>query len=107
MRASFRLFSRAVGVGVLSLSCLALVKLVPTSTFDAPLGHASRVSPWAKRVRPLSGVKVLGWGFDRPQAITSRGTRVWVANFDGNSVTGALGLDRRPGEGHQRLKLRV
>jgi len=35
------------------------------------------------------------------------GTHVWVANSDGNSVTRALGLDRRPGQGHQRLELRV
>ncbi|MFZ0059920.1 MAG: hypothetical protein WAL35_07750 [Acidimicrobiales bacterium] len=36
-------------------------------------------------VRPLSGVKVLGRGFDGPAAVALGGTRVWVANL--NSVT--------------------
>src|SRR6266581_217839 len=35
----------------------------------------------------LSGVHVSGGDFSSPAAIASDGTHVWVANYDGNSVT--------------------
>ena len=35
---------------------------------------------------PLSGVNVLGWGFDDPWAVTTGGGHVWVVN-GGTSVT--------------------
>jgi DNA-binding beta-propeller fold protein YncE len=87
MRANFGLLSRTVVVGALSLSGLALVSFVPTSAVGAAGSNASQVSPSATPVRPLSGVKVLGWGFNGPIAVTSDGTHVWVANSSGNSVT--------------------
>ena len=35
----------------------------------------------------VSGSQVLGWGFGQPNAVSSDGTDVWVANSGGNSVT--------------------
>ena len=32
-------------------------------------------------------MKVIGWGFNGPQAVASDGTHLWVANAGGNSVT--------------------
>ena len=55
-------------------------------------------------------VKVIGgssYGFDDPVAIASDGTHVWVANQGWQLGHRALGLDRRPGQGDQRLELRV
>ena len=66
MRANFGLLSRTVVVGALSLSGLALVSFVPTSAVGAAGSNASQVSPSATPVRPLSGVKVLGWGSTAP-----------------------------------------
>jgi len=45
-------------------------------------------------------------GVQRPVRHRLGRTHVWVANY-GNSVTELSGLDRCPGEGHQRLALRV
>ena len=42
--------------------------------------HAIRPTP------PMSA-KVLGWGFDEPDAVAADGTHVWVANASGDSVT--------------------
>jgi hypothetical protein len=36
---------------------------------------------------PLSGSHVSGWGFNRPGAVSSDGTHVWVANSGSNSAT--------------------
>ena len=41
----------------------------------------------------VSGVQVLGWGFNVPGAVSSDGTHVWVAN-NGNSVTELDAVDR-------------
>ncbi|MFZ2059161.1 MAG: hypothetical protein WAV54_17310, partial [Acidimicrobiales bacterium] len=96
MRSHFRLFSRTVAVTGLALSGLTLVSFVPTSAIGATGSNASQVSPSATPVGQLSGVNVLGWGFDYPNAIASDGTHVWAANYLGNSVvelsasTGAL-----------------
>ena len=43
----------------------------------------------------LRGPRVFGWGFETPQAVSSDGTHVWVANFGAsvtelNAATGAL-----------------
>ena len=35
----------------------------------------------------MTGVHVLGWGFNCPDAVSSDGSHVWVANAVGNSVT--------------------
>ena len=35
----------------------------------------------------LSEPHVFGWGFNSPDAVSSDGTHVWVANADGDSVT--------------------
>ncbi len=35
----------------------------------------------------VTGVQVLGWGFGQPDAVSSDGTHVWVANGGGKSVT--------------------
>jgi hypothetical protein len=35
----------------------------------------------------LSGPRIFGWGFNVPDAVSSDGTHVWVANYFGNSVT--------------------
>jgi YVTN family beta-propeller protein len=35
----------------------------------------------------VGGVQVLGWGFDLPNALSSDGTHVWVANEGNNTVT--------------------
>ena len=86
MRSDFRLFSRTVVVGALSLS-LTLVTLALTSAVGAAGSNASQVSRSATPVTPLSGVKVLGWGFNEPGAITLGGTHLWVVNVRGNSVT--------------------
>src|ERR1019366_4238407 len=86
MRANSGLFRRSVAVGALSVSGLTLVTLTPTSAAGAVWDNASRVSASAASVSPLSGVNVLGWGFDEPWAITADGTHVWVANR-GKSVT--------------------
>ena len=87
MRSDFRLFSRTVAVTGLTLSGLTLVSFVPASAVGATGSNASQVSPSATPVRQLSGVNVLGWGFNGPDAITSGGTHVWVANANGDSVT--------------------
>ncbi len=86
MRVKSGLFCRAVAVGALSLSGVTLVTLVPTSAIGPAWENASRVSASSTRESPLTGVNVLGWGFDEPWAITSDGTHVWVANR-GKSVT--------------------
>ena len=42
----------------------------------------------AANARALTGVHVLGrGGFNEPRAVTVAGNHVWVANFNGNSVT--------------------
>ena len=87
MRSGFRSFSRTLVVGALSLSGLALVTFVPASAVGATGSNVSQVSPSATPVESHSGVKVLGWGFDRPAAVTSDATHVWVANWNGDSVT--------------------
>jgi DNA-binding beta-propeller fold protein YncE len=86
VRVKSGLFCRAVAVGALSLSGVTLVTLVPTSAIGPAWENASRVSASSTRESPLTGVNVLGWGFDEPWAITSDGTHVWVANR-GKSVT--------------------
>ena len=35
---------------------------------------------------PSSSVRVFGWGFANPEAVSSDGTHVWVANEENNSV---------------------
>ena len=87
MRSHFRLFIRTLAVTGLALSGLTLVSFVPTSAIGGTGSDASNVSPSVTPVRPLSGVKILGWGFNDPVAIASGSTHVWVANYDGNSVT--------------------
>ncbi len=79
------LFGRTVAVSALTLSSLALATLAVTSVVGAAGSNTSQVSLAAMAVRPLSGVKVLGRGFDGPAAVALGGTRVWVANL--NSVT--------------------
>ena len=86
MRAKFGLFRRTVAAGALCLSGLSLATLVPTSAFRPARENASRASASATPASPLSGVNVLGWGFDDPWAITSSGTHLWVANR-GESIT--------------------
>ena len=34
----------------------------------------------------IAAVKVFGWGFDNPEAISSDGGHVWVANVGNNSI---------------------
>ncbi len=86
MRANLGVFSRAVVVGALSLSGLALAPSVLASAAGAARDNVCGALPSTTPVNPLSGVNVLGWGFDEPWAITTGGTHIWVAN-DGNSVT--------------------
>ena len=50
---------------------------------------------------PLSGVKVLGWGFDAPWAVATSGAAS-VGGGPWQDGHGAFGLDRRPCEGHPR-----
>ncbi len=87
MRANSRLFGRAVAVSALFLSGMTLATLAVTSAVGATGSNVSQVSLSATAVRPLSGVKVFGWGFDDPVAVASDGNHVWVANHYGNSVT--------------------
>jgi DNA-binding beta-propeller fold protein YncE len=63
------------------MSAFALLALVL-----APASVAAAGSKVAPRV-PLAGASVIGWGFNRPYAISSDGTHVWVANYYDNSVT--------------------
>src|ERR1035441_2219247 len=65
----------------LAMSAFALLALVL-----APASVAAAGAERAPRVR-LAGVKVIGWGFNNPDAVSSDGTHVWVANSAGNSVT--------------------
>ena len=44
-------------------------------------------------------IKGSSYGFDDPDAISSDGTHVWVANSRRNSVTELERLDRGPGPG--------
>src|SRR5579875_1507032 len=52
--------------------------------------------PPAPALPPRSTVQTFGWGFNGPDASSSDGTHVWIANFAANSVaeldpsTGAL-----------------
>ena len=55
----------------------------------------------------VSGVQVLGWGFFEPDAISSDGTHVWVANDNGQLRDRAERFDGRAGPGHLRFELRV
>ena len=56
-------------------------------------------------VKVISGSS---YGFDNPDAVASDGTHVWVANAKRQQLgDGAVGLDRRAGQGHLRLELRV
>ncbi len=87
MRANIHLLSRAVAVGALSLSGLAVGLSVPTSAGGAAWDNASHVSLSATVVRPLSGGHVLGWGFDRPTGITSGGNDIWVTDSSGVHMT--------------------
>ena len=86
MRLDFHLFSRTVAVGALLVSGLALVTFGPASAVGAVGSKASQVSRSVTPAKQLSGVNVLGWGFNGPSGIASDGTHVWVANY-GNSVT--------------------
>jgi DNA-binding beta-propeller fold protein YncE len=72
---------RPVGLVRLGLGAAALVAVVL-----APASVAAAGSKVAPRI-PLAGASVIGSGFNRPYAISSDGTHVWVANYGGNSVT--------------------
>jgi streptogramin lyase len=52
----------------------------------AMLFTACRVAPAAASAA-LPGPHVFGWGFNDPDAVSSDGTHVWVANSGGDSVT--------------------
>jgi hypothetical protein len=64
----------------LAMGAFALLTLVL-----APASVAAAGSKVAPRV-PLAGVKVIGWGFSYPEAVSSDGTHVWVTNYFGNST---------------------
>jgi hypothetical protein len=106
MRLDFHLFSRTVAVGALLVSGLALVTFGPASAVGAVGSKASQVSRSVTPAKQLSGVNVLGWGFNGPSGIASDGTHVWVANY-GNSVTELSASTGALVKVHQRLALRV
>ena len=47
---------------------------------------AALTSAAGLKERPLSGPRVFGWGFDSPDAVSSDGRHVWVADGAGNMV---------------------
>ncbi len=64
---------------VLAVGGLALASVLTVSATGA--GAA------AHSATPLSGPHVFGWGVADPEAISSDGTHVWVANYNASSVT--------------------
>ena len=68
------------------------LKATPLVSAGDKSGSMSGMSENTQVTHPLSAAsgptsKVIGWGFNNPQAVASDGTHLWVANYHGNSVT--------------------
>ena len=75
-----------VGAVVAVILAAVFAPLPHVSLFKHLIGPAQPVPATVPKSPPI-GIKVLGWGFNGPNAIAAAGAHLWVANNGGNSVT--------------------